>query len=1274
MVPPSTPQSSKRSFRGSPQSSSKKNLKQASVLSFFSKHKASSSTPIKNKKLSLFVENDDMTENESGFVTALEDTNNNSIIDPVDSAPIDSIENSKVGNDSKKTQPGVSLSKQGQQSQAQDEQSENKGLSNTLNKETTTTQADASSLEDSTARQNSAPLAEDPSEMHGKRTSKRNVTYAEDTDDEDEGDIVKTGKKKRKQLSSDEEEEYIPEGQIHSDDDEDEAELLAELDIVDAKKELKGEESSFMDDDDDDDILSLSAKKPKARVTPATSGSPIATPPLAHRKRSPPARAPSQMGKGKHSGFNKENEERYQWLVHERDAQGRAKDDPDYDSRTLFIPSSAWSKFTPFEKQYWEIKSRMWDCIVFFKKGKFFELYEKDALLGNHMFDLKIAGGGRANMQLAGIPEMSFDYWAMQFIQHGYKVAKVDQRESMLAKEMREGNKGIVKRELQHVLTSGTLTDSGMLQSDQATFCLAIKEEPGTYYDAENGSVEPSKAESKIFGVAFIDTATGEIELLEFEDDSECSKLDTLMSQVKPKEIIMEKNNLCNLAHKIVKFNAQPQAIFNYLKPVEEFYDFNKTFDELTSTETKYFADMEHWPAVLTQYFEKGKKIGFSAFGGLLSYLKWLKLDESMITMGNIKEYNPIRSQTSLVLDGVTLQNLEIFCNSFDNSDRGTLFKLINRAITPMGKRMLKKWVVHPLLQKKEIEMRLDSVDLLLTNVEIREVLEDKLSVLPDLERFLARVHSGALKIKDFNRVIEGFESIMDLVTRLKNFELTGSLLAFLNQVPETLSEKVEGWVSAFDRKKAVDEGVIIPEQGVEPEFDRSLQGIKELEEELDGHLREYKKQFKCSNIQFKDSGKEIYTIEVPMSATKQIPSDWIQMSANKSNKRYYSPEVAKLARSMAEAREMHKSLEESLKSRLYKKFDLHYQDVWMPALIAVARMDCIMSLARTSESLGFPCCRPSFVDEVDPVTGNKLNGFVNFKELRHPCFNMGTTSTRDFIPNDISLGRDSHQIGLLTGANAAGKSTVLRMTCIAVIMAQVGCYVPAEQATLSPIDKIMTRLGANDNIMQGKSTFFVELSETKKILDIATNRSLLVLDELGRGGSSSDGFAIAESVLHHVATHIQSLGFFATHYGGLGLGFKHHPKVKPLKMSIMVDEQSREITFLYKLVEGQSEGSFGMHVASMCGIAKEIVDRAQLAADNQEHTSLLIKERQQANGGMSEQEIIPLGLQSDFVRLRYGSGLNAGKLGCGEGATLYDSNIKANALKSIFAMIDGLD
>ncbi|CDO93343.1 unnamed protein product [Kluyveromyces dobzhanskii CBS 2104] len=1095
--------------------------------------------------------------------------------------------------------------------------------------------------------------------LRGRRRKNVNLKESdeEELDEDDDGDVSMTKRKRiRSEIESDSEDEYRDDGEAEEaeEDDFDKGVEDTSLNSQQSEADINND-----DDDDDDDILEFASKKSKSKAVVRTP----ARKPVVYKPQQASPGTPRSMGR--HTKFNKTNGERYQWLVHERDADGRDKTDPDYDPRTLYIPRDAWFKFTPFEKQYWEIKSKMWDCILFFKKGKFFELYEKDAHLGHHLFDLKIAGGGRANMQLAGVPEMSFDYWASQFIQYGYKVAKVDQKESMLAKEMREGSKGIVERELQCVLTSGTLTDSEMLRSDLATYCVAVREEPITYYDEDISAIPKV---GKFFGFAAIDTATGHIDLLEFEDDEECSQLDTIMSQFKPTEVIMEKSNVCSLAQKIIKFNAQPEALINQ-RTGKEFYDTEKTFDELITHE--YFESMEKWPVVLKSYYETGKKVGFHAFGGLLSYLQWLKLDKSLVTMGQVEEYNPIRSQTCLALDGVTLQNLEIFANTYDGTDRGSLFRLINKAITPMGKRKLRKWIMHPLLKIDDINSRLDSVDLLLSDMNLRDLLENELLKLPDLERMLSRVHSCSLKIQHFNKVLTGFEDIQTLVEQLSTFaDLKGSLKEYLSEVPTSLTTVLKSWSNAFDRNLAVTDGVIVPNRGVEPEFDESMDRIQGIEDQLQEFLTQYKRLLKSSSIQFKDSGKEIYTIEVPMSATRNVPHEWTQMAANKSYKRYYSADVQKLARQMAEAREMHKVLEDDLKNRLYKKFTNHYNSVWLPTLQAISSIDCIISLARTSEQLGFPACRPKLVEEINPVTNEKLNGFLKFKELRHPCFNMGSSSAKEFIPNDVILGKEAAQVGLLTGANAAGKSTVLRMTCVAVILAQIGCYVPCEDAEFTPVDRIMTRLGASDNIMQGKSTFFVELSETKKILDLVTNRSLLVVDELGRGGSSSDGFAIAEAVLHHVATHIQSLGFFATHYAALGSSFTNHPNVKPLKMAILVDEDSRNVTFLYKLVDGKSDGSFGMHVAAMCGIPKCVVDSAAVAAENLEHTSRLIKERRHLHQSTNP---VPLGLQSDMVRLVFGDGLKNSKQGTGESVRVYDNNIKTNVLKSFISVVNGL-
>ncbi|KAH3901887.1 mismatch repair ATPase MSH6 SCDLUD_001671 [Saccharomycodes ludwigii] len=1232
--------------------SSKKKLKQSTLLGFFSSSKKSGSSPSNRKqnfsstnsttttdnndkkslKNNLFITGDNDDDDEEIQDTTETSFNNNATRNFHDSSPI-------KGNSTQNTT--LNLVEPGDKSQFLNEETQN---------------------------------------PRNKREVKKPISYAESENDDDDDDFETSFSNPRKRKRT-----IIP----HDDDD-------GEYKPNSDKHNIDGN-STKLESSDDEDLFMVSQKIPqkKARNTstayPKIVNKSVLKAPSPNNKNKPTLKMKTSASSSSSSsnnnyktlsngtsattekaGYKGTTDTRYSWLTKSPrlDANKNSPDSPDFDPRTVFIPQTAWNKFTPFEEQYWKIKMNLMDCIVFFKKGKFYELYENDALLANQLFDLKIAGnGGRAGMVLAGIPEMSFDYWANQFIQHGYKVAKVDQAETLLAKEMREASlksssssnkRSIVQRELKCVLTRGTLTEEGMLQSDLPTYCLSVKEDKDT-----DGNTT--------FGVSFVDTSTGEIYITQLNHDNDYSKLDTVLSQIRPHELVLERNNLSAAALKLIKFNSSPGAIYNYSKANTEFYDVQNTCENLR---TKY----DSIPTILSQYMEDSDKwVALNSFGGLLNYLQFLKLDKDLISMNKIMEYETFQKQgaANMVLDGITLQNLEIFANSFDGSDNGTFFKLVNRANTPMGKRLMRKWVMLPLFNKTDIENRLDSVDQLLQEIELRELVESVFSNIPDLERLVARVHSGSLKFKDFDgKVLPGFEKIVNFVDKLKNnFKLCGAFREYANRMPiELLKEQMEIWKKSYDKSKIINpagETTIVLYPGVDKEFDDSVSKINTLHQELQEQLKKYKKMLGCNKIQFKDSGKELYTIEVPIQYTKKVPHNWTQLAANKSFKKYYSPEVERMARQMAEFKESHRMLEADLIGKLYQRFDQYMSKLWTPVIELIASMDCLLSLAKTSESIGIPCCRPKFLSD------QKTGSMVNFKGLRHPFFNMGASTCKEFIPNDIKLGgENNNKLVLLTGANAAGKSTVLRMTCIAAIMSQIGCYVPCEEAELIPIDRIMTRLGANDNIMQGKSTFLVELSETKKILDMATNKSLLVIDELGRGGSSTDGFAIAESVLYHLATHIQSLGFFATHYGGLNFSFRSHPQVRSMKMSILCDENNKNVTFLYKLVDGCSEGSFGMHVANMCGIPREIVDNAINAADNFEQTSQLLKFLKNSSvhtdKGCDDNSLIPLGVESDFVRiLKYG--INNTEKGCGDGVKIYDDDVKRGALANIFKMIDEL-
>jgi DNA mismatch repair protein MSH6 len=940
--------------------------------------------------------------------------------------------------------------------------------------------------------------------------------------------------------------------------------------------------------------------------------------PLQSRPVNVQSKKPEAAGsKYKSKAHMTEPEQRYIWLADIRDMDRNPPGHPDYDPRTIYIPPFAWSKFSPFEKQYWEIKQKFWDTIVFFKKGKFYELYENDATIGHQLFDLKLTD--RVNMRMVGVPESSLEPWANQFVAKGFKIARVDQQESALSKEMRErdeqangGKKSkddkVIKRELACVLTAGTLVDGSMLQDDMSTFCVAIKE----------SVVDDLPA----FGISFVDTATGHFHLTHFVDDADLTRFETFVAQTRPQELLLEKGGVSVKTLRILKNNTGPTTIWNYLKPGKEFWEGHITVKEIDASE--YFP--EKWPTVLEE--AKEKELVMSALGALIQYLRTLKIERDLITIGNFTWYDPIRKATSLVLDGQTLINLEVFANSFDGGQQGTLFQLLNRCITPFGKRLFKQWVCHPLMDTKKINARLDAVDSLNADTTVRDRFTSQMAKMPDLERLISRVHAGSCRAQDFVRVLEGFEQIDYTMSLLSDgsedaSESEGVIAQLIAAMPD-LKSRLKYWMSAFDRQKAKEAGILVPERGIEEDFDASQDAIEAVHKELNDLLRKWRKELGSSAICFRDNGKEIYQLEVPIKAAK-VPKSWDQMSATKQVKRYYFPELRSLVRKLQESQEIHSQIVKEVAGRFYRRFDEHYE-IWLAATQIVAQLDCLISLAKASTSLGQPCCRPEFVDDERSV--------LDLQDLRHPCL---LSNVDDFIPNDVVLGGHGNpNFTLLTGANAAGKSTVLRMTCVAVIMAQIGCYLPCRSARMTACDRIMSRLGAQDHIFAAQSTFFVELAETKKILTEASPRSLVILDELGRGTSSSDGVSVAEAVLWHLASHVGCLGFFATHYHSLAKEFESHPEVGAKRMGIIVEEGERRVIFLYKLEDGVAEGSYGMHCASMCGIPAGVVERAEEAAENWEHTSRIGKNLEKS---LTKKAGLPLGLLSDVAGLLKESG-----------------------------------
>ncbi|KAJ2759104.1 DNA mismatch repair protein msh6 [Coemansia sp. BCRC 34490] len=996
--------------------------------------------------------------------------------------------------------------------------------------------------------------------------------------------------------------------------------------------------------------------------------------------------------------FAKKNEERYKWLEDVRDAQKLRPTDAGYDKRTLHIPDSAWRGFSAFERQYWEIKSKHWDTVVFFKKGKFYELYENDATIGHQQFDLRMTD--RVNMRMAGVPESSFDHWVAQFLAKGYKVARVDQMESKLAKDMRErgaAKKGdsLVTRELTGVLTVGTLVDPSLLTQDLATYCMAIVEatsEPAA--DSER---------SVSFGVAFVDTSTAQFHVCTIsQDDADRSGLETLLVQTSPREVVYVRGGagprqrvagalasssltkgssvdddalaspdawdgmagISQATWRTLKSTCGPSTEWIAMAPRKEFWDVPTLRQELDHA--AYF-EGGAWPPVLQQAADT-ERFALTAVGGLISYLRTLKLDRDLVSLGNFSAYSPMQHSTALVVDGPTMSNLDLFSIAAENgasvaapktssAEEGTLFALLDHASTPFGRRLLSRWTCHPLRHAAAINARLDAVEFLMADAELVSRLVTTLKGLSDIERGLSRIHSGRCKVPDFIFVLRGLAAMDALVSQMRaDYEHTAPALinALLRSFPP-VSEVIEEFSNSFDETLAAAEGRLLPFAGSDAPYDAVLDTLTELDVWFAAHLRENRRRFDCASIVYKNLGKEHYQLEMP--ETIKVPGNYFRLSGTKAVSRYWSPELRAKVQERAEALETKSMVLDGFQARLYARFDKSYGRL-MKATAVVAELDCLLALAIASQSMGSPACRPSILES----SGSSDGGYVEFRQLRHPCVALSGSNASEFVANDIVLGRrhdvpaaDAASMILLTGPNMGGKSTLLRQLCLGVILAQLGCYVPAEAAALLPVDRLFTRIGARDNMLAGRSTFMVEMAETATILRYATPRSLVVLDELGRGTSTHDGEAVAYGALHALCSRLGCLGVFSTHYGLLaesllsasGSAHSVEPHLRPMFMACAVNEEERRVTFLYRLQSGIASKSHGMNVAAMAGVPLPIVSRACAVAEEFERK---IKDKQRrsrphadatglVSGTDSSAEppgpqMLPIALQSDFANL----------------------------------------
>ncbi len=597
----------------------------------------------------------------------------------------------------------------------------------------------------------------------------------------------------------------------------------------------------------------------------------------------------------------------------------------------------------------------------------------------------------------------------------------------------------------------------------------------------------------------------------------------------------------------------------------------------------------------------------------------------------------------SMTLDEVALTNLEVLINNYDRTEKGSLWAFLNRCKTAFGRRLLRGWLCHPLFRSQDIRKRRDAVqELMETYREESNSVRGLLKDVPDLERLLARVHSIGIsrkgidhpdsravlyenatyntrKIRDFADILTGFETVLRVGKLFEKLPVTASLLRItlksrdsgnaMGRFPLAEMEKLlRHFREIFDEKQAKKDGNIRPRQGIDPEYDQAKGEVAACEAELEQYLREMKRQTGISDLKYFGTNKDRFQIEVPIGQSGKVPSDWATKSQKKTHRRYWTSFIEKKLAELVGAEERVASAQGDTLRRIFEKFD-NSRAVWSDAVSCMALLDALLSLATVS-------ALPNYVWPTIVKSDVSLGGPVlNIQGGRHPMLESALSRRGDgeYIANDLWLGGLSSsgkefvpKMLLLSGPNMGGKSTLLRQTCLIAIMAQLGCKVPADSCTLSPVDRIFTRVGASDRILAGQSTFFVELAETATILNAASQDSLCILDELGRGTATFDGTAIAHAVVDYLVRRTRCRSLFATHYHSLVDDWEIDPRVRLGHMDCLVEVPTEgaaaaaptstvteEVTFLYKLCDGSSPRSYGINVARLAGLPAAVIDMA---------------------------------------------------------------------------------
>lgn len=816
-------------------------------------------------------------------------------------------------------------------------------------------------------------------------------------------------------------------------------------------------------------------------------------------------------------------------------------------------------KQTPMMEQYLAIKEAHPDCLLFYRMGDFYELFYEDAVKASKALDITLTKRGRQEGQdipMCGVPFHAYENYLARLIRQGFRVAICEQMEDPTEAKKNRGYKALVRRDVVRIVTPGTLTEDTLLDPLQNNFlCMLCAETNKKAHGSNN------------FSLAAIDMSTGDF----FIETLTIQSLTGALQRVSPRELVIPESLL------------QKPTLFEILN------EWKKILHPLADSRF----DANNSQQRLQGIFKVKTLDGFGHFSPTDVMAAGTLLDYIQLTQkGGVPHLNlpkKVASQHILEIDAATQKNLELMY-TLSGEQQGSLLKNIDRTLTSSGARLLARRLAIPLANAPAIQKRLGSISYFLQNSDLRQELRTQLKHCPDLERALSRVSLGRGGPRDLAAIKETLQKSHTLKAKLTEAatqELPQELYDFLNNLGH-----YDALIDQLDRALAEELPFLVRNGGfIATGYQQNLDEYRELKEKGRQHIADlqnrYREETGVNSLKIKHNNVLGFFIEITALHAKKMSEQFIHRQTMANAQRFTTVELSELEQKINSSSEQVLSLELKIFDALVNEIVMRATDLSKTAQ-ALAGLDVSLSLAHLSQAQNY--CRPQIDDSLA----------FNIVEGRHPVVeaSLQGQENQTFVSNDCNLG-DQQKILLMTGPNMAGKSTYLRQNALIVILAQMGCFVPAKKAHIGVVDRLFSRVGAADDLARGRSTFMVEMVETAAILNQSTERSLVILDEVGRGTSTYDGVSIAWATIEHLHNENKCRSLFATHYHELTDLESRLPKLKCY--TIQIKEWEDKIIFLHKVIPGTADRSYGLHVAEIAGLPGPVIKRAQEVLQNLE-------------------------------------------------------------------------